>query len=213
MFVSVFYGWHRKTCQKVLHCQRQQEVDVWFPHLTEGNLTATWWRDVSLDVSKQQFHMRAYFRQMLQHLHHHWLYGRHFHQRKALLQQLFKLPISEKKMENTIQSSTQAFYQLSQRSAQEASEPRQDSPVLILALCNDSDLLHQLLSKLVEDRLVELQPRGPVKVEEGQSGLQRRQQDAILHLQSRKTIITHISELYKSVEHIHLLTGTFFTFN
>lgn len=40
---------------------------------------------------------------MLQHLHHHWLYGRHFHQRKALLQQLFKLPISgNKEKHNTI---------------------------------------------------------------------------------------------------------------
>lgn len=31
---------------------------------------------------------------MLQHLHDHWLNGRHLHQRKALLQQLFKFTIT-----------------------------------------------------------------------------------------------------------------------
>ncbi|KAA8592112.1 hypothetical protein FQN60_017567 [Etheostoma spectabile] len=63
-----------------------------------------------------------------------------------------------------------------------------DKPVLLLALCNGGDSLHQLVSKLVEDRLVELQPRRSMEVEEGKSRLEGRQQDAIFHLQTRNAI-------------------------
>lgn len=55
-------------------------------------------------------------------------------------------------------------------------------PVLVFAFSNESDSLHQLVPELVEHRLMKLQPRSAVKIEERKRGLQRRQQYAILHL-------------------------------
>lgn len=50
-----------------------------------------------------------------------------------------------------------------------------DSPVCLFALSNDSNSLHQILPKLIEDGLMELQPRCSMEVEEGQRGLKGRQ--------------------------------------
>lgn len=55
-------------------------------------------------------------------------------------------------------------------------------PVLVFAFSDEGDSLHQLLPELVEHRLMKLQPRSAVKIEERERGLQRRQQDAVLHL-------------------------------
>ncbi len=114
--------------------------------------------------------------QMLQHLHYHWLNGRHFDEGKALLQQLFKFPVSVTENKQCLS----CFSRLHCSKSKTVHDP----PVLFLALSDDGHTLHQLFSKLVKDRLVELQPRRSVEVEEGQSGLEGRQQDAIFHLQS-----------------------------
>lgn len=117
---------------------------------------------------------------MLQHLHHHWLNGRHLNQRKALLQQLFQLGISVQhnytKVDNRVVSAPQKTPSLN-------SKVHRSSPVCLFALRNDGNSLHQILPKLIEDGLMELQARGSVEVEEGQRGLEGRQQDTVLHLQ------------------------------
>lgn len=107
---------------------------------------------------------------MLQHLHHHRLDRRHLHKREALLQQLFQLGIS-------VQPKSQKSWFLSELRV------HRDSPVGLFALRNDGNSLHQILPKLIEDGLMELQARCSVEVEEGQRGLEGRQQDAVLHLQ------------------------------
>lgn len=55
-------------------------------------------------------------------------------------------------------------------------------PVLIFAFSNESDSLHQLIPELVKHRLMKLQPRSAVKIEERKRRLQRRQQYTILRL-------------------------------
>lgn len=124
---------------------------------------------------------------MLQHLHHHWLNGWHFDKGKALLQQFFKLPISvsfKETMQNNIQAGSFRKHDLK-------SKTTNDTPVLVLALRNDGNSFHQLVSKLIKDRLVELEPRCSMEVEEGKSWLEGWQQDAIFHLQACYVSKTH----------------------
>ena len=56
-------------------------------------------------------------------------------------------------------------------------------PVLVFAICNGGNSLHQLISQLIKDRLVKLQARGAMEVQEGQSRLESWQQDSIFCLQ------------------------------
>lgn len=117
---------------------------------------------------------------MLQHLHDHRLNGWHLDEGKALLEQLLKLPISGRRLEQSTIAAKPVPSEL-------CFVKSNTLPVLLLALCNGGNSLHQLVSQLVKHRLVELQPRSSMEVEEGQSGLQRWQQDAILYLQSCDT--------------------------
>lgn len=119
---------------------------------------------------------------MLQHLHYYWLDGRHLYKGEALLQQLFQFPVSVSRANGNTAQQHQGCFRRRNRGSK--SQPTTDAPVLFFAFCNNSHPFHQLFPKLIKDRLVELQPRRSVKVEEGQSRLEGWQQDAIFHLQS-----------------------------